>query len=67
MSRLAAIDIGTNSVRLLVADVEGSGRDAVLAPLERRMRITRLGQGVDASRSLAQASTTFFTLSSVPR
>lgn len=53
MSRLAAIDIGTNSVRLLVADIDGSGREAVLVPVERRMRITRLGQGVDASRSLA--------------
>jgi len=42
---LAAIDCGTNSTRLLV--VEGDGR-----PLERLMRITRLGQGVDADRRL---------------
>lgn len=42
---VAAIDCGTNSTRLLVSD--GRGR-----PLERRMRITRLGQGVDASRRL---------------
>jgi exopolyphosphatase/guanosine-5'-triphosphate,3'-diphosphate pyrophosphatase len=54
--RAAAVDIGTNSVRLLVADVEGSGRDAVLTPLDRRMRITRLGQGVDANRALAPAA-----------
>ena len=53
MSRLAAVDIGTNSVRLLVADVDGSGRDAKLDTLDRRMRITRLGQGVDRTRSLA--------------
>ena len=54
MSRVAAIDIGTNSVRLLVADVEGtSSRDAKIVPLDRRMRITRLGQGVDGSRALA--------------
>jgi exopolyphosphatase/guanosine-5'-triphosphate,3'-diphosphate pyrophosphatase len=53
MSRVAAVDIGTNSVRLLVADVEGSGREARLETLDRRMRITRLGQGVDASRALA--------------
>ena len=52
MSRVAAIDIGTNSVRLLVADVDGSGRDAKLLPVERLMRITRLGQGVDRARAL---------------
>jgi exopolyphosphatase/guanosine-5'-triphosphate,3'-diphosphate pyrophosphatase len=52
MSRVAAVDIGTNSVRLLVADVDGSGASATLAPVERLMRITRLGQGVDAARSL---------------
>lgn len=43
---VAAIDIGTNSVRLLIADE--TGRE-----LERPMRITRLGQGVDVSGSLA--------------
>jgi exopolyphosphatase/guanosine-5'-triphosphate,3'-diphosphate pyrophosphatase len=43
---VAAIDCGTNSTRLLVTD--GSGRI-----LERLMRITRLGQGVDATRRLA--------------
>ena len=53
MTRLAAVDIGTNSVRLLVADVEGTGRGATLVPVERRMRITRLGQGVDKARTLA--------------
>jgi exopolyphosphatase/guanosine-5'-triphosphate,3'-diphosphate pyrophosphatase len=53
VTRLAAVDIGTNSVRLLVADVEGTGRDATLVPVERRMRITRLGQGVDKARALA--------------
>ncbi|MGI8686643.1 MAG: exopolyphosphatase [Acidimicrobiales bacterium] len=42
---VAAIDCGTNSTRLLVSD--GHGR-----PLDRRMTITRLGQGVDASRRL---------------
>ncbi len=52
MTRLAALDIGTNSTRLLVADVDGDGSDARLTPLDRRMRITRLGQGVDASRRL---------------
>ncbi|MFZ4584229.1 MAG: exopolyphosphatase [Acidimicrobiia bacterium] len=50
--RLAAVDIGTNSARLLVADVDGVGRDATLAPVERLMRITRLGQGVNETRAL---------------
>ncbi len=42
----AAIDCGTNSTRLLVVDGDG-------ATLERLMRITRLGQGVDATGRLA--------------
>jgi len=42
---VAAVDCGTNSTRLLVVD--GAGR-----PLERLMRITRLGQGVDADHRL---------------
>jgi exopolyphosphatase / guanosine-5'-triphosphate,3'-diphosphate pyrophosphatase len=52
MTRVAAIDIGTNSTRLLVADVDGHGADARMATIEREMRITRLGQGVDADRTL---------------
>jgi len=42
--RLAAVDVGTNSTRLLVADVDG-GR--VVAELARETVITRLGKGVD--------------------
>ena len=53
MKRVGAVDIGTNSVRLLVAEVDGAGRDATLRTLDRRMRITRLGQGVDRTRALA--------------
>lgn len=52
-TRLGAVDVGTNSTRVLVAEVEGRGRDARLSALDRRMRITRLGQGVDATRRLA--------------
>jgi exopolyphosphatase/guanosine-5'-triphosphate,3'-diphosphate pyrophosphatase len=47
---LAAIDIGTNSTRLLVADM--AGPDEPLSTLDRRMTITRLGQGVNATRRL---------------
>ena len=50
--RLAAVDIGTNSVRLLVADVDGAGPDARVTTVDRRMTITRLGQGVDGDRRL---------------
>jgi exopolyphosphatase/guanosine-5'-triphosphate,3'-diphosphate pyrophosphatase len=50
--RVAAIDLGTNSTRLLIADV-ASGR---LSEVERLLTITRLGDGVDASGGLAQAS-----------
>lgn len=44
MSAVAAIDCGTNSIRLLIAEREGSG----LRDLQRETRIVRLGQGVDA-------------------
>ncbi len=48
--RVAVVDIGTNSTRLLVADV---GADGTVEELERRTTVTRLGQGVDASGRLA--------------
>jgi exopolyphosphatase/guanosine-5'-triphosphate,3'-diphosphate pyrophosphatase len=48
---LAAIDIGTNSVRLLVAEPSGEGTG--FETVERLMRITRLGQGVGATGALA--------------
>ncbi|MEZ4298346.1 MAG: Ppx/GppA phosphatase family protein [Polyangiaceae bacterium] len=49
MKRVAAIDIGTNSVLLLIAESTPSG----LVPLIERATITRLGQGVDRTRTLA--------------
>ena len=47
--RVAAIDCGTNSIRLLVADIS----DGDSTELAREMRIVRLGQGVDATGRLA--------------
>jgi exopolyphosphatase/guanosine-5'-triphosphate,3'-diphosphate pyrophosphatase len=52
MTRVAAVDIGTNSVRLLVAEVVGEGREAKLTTIDRRTKITRLGQGVNETRRL---------------
>ena len=49
--RVAAVDCGTNSIRLLVADVD-TGRHTI-TDLHRRMEIVRLGQGVDATGRLA--------------
>jgi exopolyphosphatase/guanosine-5'-triphosphate,3'-diphosphate pyrophosphatase len=51
VSRVAAVDIGTNSARLLVAELDDP--QGPLTTIDRRMRITRLGQGVDATRTLA--------------
>jgi exopolyphosphatase / guanosine-5'-triphosphate,3'-diphosphate pyrophosphatase len=50
VTRVAAIDCGTNSIRLLVADVPAEGAHTDLA---RRMEVVRLGQGVDATGRLA--------------
>ena len=49
--RVAAVDCGTNSLRLLLADVD-PGR-AELTDVIRRMEIVRLGQGVDETGWLA--------------
>jgi exopolyphosphatase/guanosine-5'-triphosphate,3'-diphosphate pyrophosphatase len=48
--RVAVVDIGTNSTRLLIADVDGGE----VRELERESNVTRLGQGVDSSGRLAQ-------------
>ncbi|WP_314224898.1 Ppx/GppA phosphatase family protein [Streptomyces zaehneri] len=51
MTRVAAIDCGTNSIRLLVADADPETGE--LVELDRRMTIVRLGQGVDRTGRLA--------------
>ncbi|MBI3215777.1 MAG: Ppx/GppA family phosphatase [Mycobacterium sp.] len=48
MTTVAAIDCGTNSIRLLIADVDGDE----IRDIHREMRIVRLGQGVDATGRL---------------
>ncbi len=54
MSRVAAVDCGTNSIRLLVADVTvGADGSRTLRDVHREMRIVRLGQDVDATGRLA--------------
>lgn len=45
MSRVAAIDCGTNSIRILIAEQSGDG----VREIARDLRITRLGQGVDST------------------
>jgi exopolyphosphatase / guanosine-5'-triphosphate,3'-diphosphate pyrophosphatase len=52
--RVAAIDCGTNSIRLLIADIDAASRTAV--DVVRRMEIVRLGQGVDRTGELAPAA-----------
>jgi exopolyphosphatase / guanosine-5'-triphosphate,3'-diphosphate pyrophosphatase len=48
-SRIAIVDVGSNSTRLLVADVH----DGRVAVIERHSRVTRLGRGVDLSGQLS--------------
>ena len=47
--RVAVLDLGTNTTRVLVADVD----DGRVRELERRTTVTRLGQGVDSTGRLA--------------
>jgi exopolyphosphatase/guanosine-5'-triphosphate,3'-diphosphate pyrophosphatase len=52
VTRVAALDCGTNSLRLLVADVDESS----LVEVERRMEVVRLGEGVDQTGRLSDAA-----------
>jgi exopolyphosphatase / guanosine-5'-triphosphate,3'-diphosphate pyrophosphatase len=52
MRRIAVVDLGTNSTRLLVANVE----DGAVSELERRTVVTRFGEGVDATGRLSDAA-----------
>ncbi len=56
MVRLAGIDCGTNSIRLLIADVEEGSAGRRLCDVHRETRIVRLGQGVDATGEFAPAA-----------
>jgi exopolyphosphatase / guanosine-5'-triphosphate,3'-diphosphate pyrophosphatase len=51
--RVAVVDIGTNSTRLLIADVDADGS---IVELDRRTQVTRLGEGVDQAGTLAEAA-----------
>lgn len=52
MTRFAAIDCGTNAIRLLIADVH----DGQLQEIDRRMLTVRLGEGIDATGEFAPAA-----------
>ena len=54
MTRVAAIDCGTNSIRLLVADVDPDA--GTLRDVERVMQVVRLGEGVDRTGRLSDAA-----------
>ena len=57
MTRVAAIDCGTNTIRLLIADARAAPGGAVrLVPLVRLNEIVRLGQGVDRTGRLDEAA-----------
>ncbi|MEZ5160287.1 MAG: hypothetical protein R2709_05690 [Marmoricola sp.] len=54
MTRVAAFDCGTNSLRLLIADLDPVTGEAV--ELVRAMRVVRLGEGVDESGKISDSA-----------
>ena len=52
-TRVAAVDCGTNSIRLLIADVQTRDGGTELTDVVRLMRVVRLGEGVDATGRLS--------------
>lgn len=54
MTRVAAVDCGTNSIRLLIADLNPAA--GTLRDLHRQMEIVRLGEGVDRTKALSPAA-----------
>ena len=52
LMRVAVVDLGTNTTRVLVADVD----DGHVHELERRTKVTRLGEGVDSTGRLADGA-----------
>jgi exopolyphosphatase/guanosine-5'-triphosphate,3'-diphosphate pyrophosphatase len=54
MTRVAVVDCGTNSLRLLVADVDPAG--GTLTDVDRRTEIVRIGEGVDATGRITDAA-----------
>ncbi len=54
MTRVAAFDCGTNSLRLLIADIDAAAGTSI--ELVRELRVVRLGQGVDRTGRIADAS-----------
>jgi len=56
VTRVAAVDCGTNSVRLLIADIVPGEGGGTLTDVERRMEIVRLGEGVDETGRLSPAA-----------
>ena len=53
MTRVAAIDCGTNSIRLLISEIQEDGK---VRDITRTMEIIRLGEGVDATGEIAPAA-----------
>ncbi|QPK79869.1 Ppx/GppA family phosphatase [Corynebacterium lizhenjunii] len=53
MTRVAAVDCGTNSIRLLISEVDSAGK---VRDIVRTMEIVRLGEGVDATGAFSQAA-----------